>query len=203
EAITEGGLTVSDAPATPAAAAPAGTTAGETAAPGAPSPSSVQSEQVSPSEEVISGFIARRQVHREYTRVSGLGALAEIGGAGSVVFSSGLGLMLSGVLIIAFILLCLALPVYTLYNLWAGKGTADEQALQLKRILRYHWALLAIFGLLVFLSFFGGEYGSLAAQKYSSLGDSYGPGVLLGVLSWGLIVALAASILAAAKGAEI
>lgn len=171
--------------------------------PGPDAGEAVGRQQVSGSEEVIHGYVAKKKVYKEYTRVSAIGALASLGSVGSVVFGSGLALMLTSLLVIGYILLCVALPFYTLYGLWMMKGTADERALRLKKILRYNWLLLMIFGAVLFLSFFGGEYSQPVGEAYDSLGDSYGVGVFLGVLSWGMIVTLAASILIAAKGSEI
>lgn len=184
------------APAEPAAAQPAATEPGAAAEPAASAP-------ITPSEEVIHGYVARRTVERDYTTLSGLGALISLGGIASVTFSSGLALMLTSLLGIAYILLCLALPAYTVYGLWMLKGTADERALRLKKILRMNWLLLIIFGANLFLSFFGGDYGSAVVQQYDSLGTSYSVGVFIGTLSWGIFVTLAASILVAAKGSEI
>ena len=53
------------------------------------------------------------------------------------------------------------------------------------------------------LSFVGAEYGFDAAATFTSIGDSYGPAAFLGTLSWGVFVAIAASIVVAVKGIEI
>lgn len=159
--------------------------------------------KISESEEVIHGYVAKRSVQRDYKSLSGFDALISLGSVGSVTFSSGLALMLTSLLGIAFILLCLALPAYTLYGVWMLKGTSDERSVKLKKILRLNWLPLIIFGAAMFFAFFGADYSRPVANTYSSLGDSYGIGVFIGTLSWGIFVTLAASILAAAKGSEI
>jgi hypothetical protein len=60
------------------------------------------------------------------------------------VFSSGLIVILSGLLMLAFALLCLALPVLNLYSLYGMKGKPDEVAVVLKQKLRLNWLPLLI-----------------------------------------------------------
>jgi hypothetical protein len=153
--------------------------------------------------ELITSLVARKSVHKEYARLSGLGGIFSIGSTASYLFSSGISLILTTILFIVFTLLCLGLPAYTLYGLYGIKGAPDERALALKKLLRFNWIPLVIFVAGMLLSFFGTEYGFNAAEKYASLGDGYSVATYLGVLSPGVYVALAGSILCAAKGAEI
>ncbi|RKX29350.1 MAG: hypothetical protein DRP47_01985 [Candidatus Zixiibacteriota bacterium] len=154
-------------------------------------------------EEVIHGYVAKKKFHKEYVRKSGLGAIFAIGSIGGSVFSSGFILILTAIVLIIYTLLCIGLPVYTLYGIYGTKGDSDKKAIKLKNILRYNWLPLCLFVLVFFLSFFGANYGFDATASFSSLGDVYNVGVFLDSLSWGIIVSLGAFVLVAAKGVEI
>ncbi len=153
--------------------------------------------------ELITALIAKKSIHREYARLSGIGGIISFGSTGSYLFSSGISLILTVIIFIVYTLLCLGLPAYTLYGLYGIKGSPDEQALVLKKLLRYNWLLLILFLTGFTFAFFGSEYGFDAAGAFTSLGDSYGIGAYLSVISPGVYVALAGSIICAAKGAEI
>ena len=163
----------------------------------------VVSEQKGTSEEIIHGFIAKKKSYKENTRLSGLGSLIAIGSVGGKLFSSGFILIITGIIFFIYTLLSIALPAYTVYGLFGLKGSADEKALKLKKILKYNWLLLILFGAALLFSFFGASYSFDAASTFSSLGDSYGVGTFLDTISWGIIVTLGASILVAVKGVEI
>ena len=163
-----------------------------------------ESQPSSSSEEVISGFTGRRKsIHKEYDHLTGLGVFASFGSIGSTVFSSGFVLIISGILMLVYQLLCLALPAYTIYGMYGVKGDADQKALALKKIVRYNWIPVIIFVLVLFISFIGANYGFDAPSMYTSLGDSYGVGAILNTFSWGVIVTLGGFVLLAAKGSEI
>lgn len=153
--------------------------------------------------ELITALVAKKSIHREYSSLSGIGGIISFGSTGSYLFSSGISLILTVILFIVYTLLCLGLPAYTLYGLYGIKGSPDEQALVLKKLLRYNWLLLILFVTGFLFAFFGSEYGFDAAGVFTSLGDSYGIGAYLSVISPGVYVALAGSIICAAKGAEI
>lgn len=156
-----------------------------------------------PKEEVLHGYVARKKIIKTYSRLSGLGSLAALGSVGGYVFSSGFVLVLSGVMFLIMTLASLLLPAYTLYGLFGLKGTADQQALKLKAILKLNWVPVVIFTAVLCASFFGAEYGFDAASMYHSLGDSYGVGAFMESISWGVFVTLGASIMLAVKGIEI
>ncbi len=156
-----------------------------------------------PKEEIIHGYVARKKTHKEYSRLTGLGSFASLGSAGSHVFSSGFVVILTGLLFLILTLSCLLLPAYTLYGLYGIKGSSDQKALKLKSILKLNWLPLLLFVAALIISFVGADYGSGTSSLYTSLGDSYGVGVFLGTLSWGVFITLAASIMLAAKGLEI
>ena len=156
----------------------------------------------SPKEEIIHGLVGRKKVTKEYERLSGLGSFLALGSVGGKVFSSGFILMVTGVLFIVNLLLCIALPAINLVSLWGGKG-GDVLALKLKKTLRLNWLPLVLLVLSIFLAFFGADYGFNSEEMYTSLGSSYGIGVLLDTLSWGSLVSLGCFILLAAKGIEI
>ncbi|MDF1543798.1 MAG: hypothetical protein P1R58_01705 [bacterium] len=154
-------------------------------------------------EQILHGYVGRKSVHKEYEYLSGLGMLTTLGSVGSSVFSSGFVLIISAVLMLLYLVLCIALPGYTLYGLYGLKGDADQKALALKRIVRFNWIPVIMFVLLLFISFFGADYGFDAESMYSSLGSSYGIGTLFGTLNWGVLVSLCGFVLVAAKGSEI
>jgi hypothetical protein len=164
---------------------------------------SAMETEKSGSEEIIRGTISRKKIFREYSRLSGIGGILTLGSVGSQVFSSGFVLILTGIIFLVYTLLCIALPVYTLYGIFGLKGDPDERALKLKKILRFSWIPVVLFVLALFVSFFGANYGFDATTLYGSLGASYGVGVFLNTLSWGIFVSLCAFILIAAKGIEI
>ena len=157
----------------------------------------------SPSEEVIHGLKARKKIYREYSRLSGFGAFLALGSVGAYVFSSGFVLVLIAIILMFYTLLCVALPIYTLYGVYGMKGSADERALKLKRILRFNWTPVVLFVAAFVFSFIGADYSFDAAAFYGSLGASFGIGAFLNSLSWGIFVSLCAFVLVAAKGIEI
>ncbi len=153
-------------------------------------------------EELITTVSARKKIHREYENLSGLGAFISIGSIAKI-FSSGLALLLTGFLFLVFTLLCIGLPLYNLYGIYALKGDRDAVALKQKKMLRLNWVPLLVYVAGLALSFLGGEYSFNAAETFTSLGAGYSPLAYLGTLSWGVYVSLAGFILCAAKGVEI
>ncbi|UCG62654.1 MAG: hypothetical protein JSV52_05045 [Candidatus Zixiibacteriota bacterium] len=169
----------------------------------APPPEREGVMQQSAAEEVITSYVAKKKVHKEYSRLLGIGSFISLGSVGSYVFSSGGVVMLTAILFLIYALLCIGLPAYTLYGIYGTKGDPDQRALKLKKMLRLNWMPLILFVLALILSFFGGEYGFDAATTFTSLGKAYGPAAFLGILSWGVILSLGAFILVAVKGVEI
>lgn len=157
----------------------------------------------SAAEEVISGYVAKKKIHKEYERLSGVGSFVTLGSVGSYVFSSGGVLIISAIIFLIYALLCIGLPAYTLYGIYGLRGDPDQRALKLKKMLRYNWIPLIMFVLVLILSFFGADYGFNAKEMFTSLGNSYGPAAFLGTLSWGILLSLCAFILTAVKGVEI
>lgn len=166
-------------------------------------PPTTTAQSAGSNEEVITGYVAKKKVNKEYERLTGIGSFLALGSVASYAFSSGFAVAVSVIVFLIYTLLCIALPVYTLYGLYGLKGDPDKKALQLKKMLRFNWIPLILFFVAMILSFFGSEYGFDAANMFTSLGDGYGPGVFLNVLSWGIIVSLGAFILVAVKGVEI
>lgn len=154
-------------------------------------------------DEIITSLVARKKITREYASVSAVGSLVSLGTTGSYLFSSGIILILTTVIMLIYTLLCLALPAYTLYGIYGLKGSEDEKALGLKKIIKLNWIPVVLFLVVFSLSFLGTEYGFDSVELFTSLGKSYGPGVFLGSLSSGLFVALFGFILIAAKSGEI
>jgi hypothetical protein len=156
-----------------------------------------------PVEEMIHGFVAKKRVHKEYSRLSGISAILALGSVGSYLFSSGAVLFLSAILMIVYKLLCIVLPIYIVYSLFGIKGTSDERALKLKRNLKLGWFPVILFIAVIVISFLGADYGFATTDLFTSIGNSYGVGVLFNTLSWGPLLSLGAFILLAVKGIEI
>lgn len=166
--------------------------------------SRVQSHQgESANEEILTGHVRRDNKVKVYTHLSGLGAFASLGTIGGKLFSSGIVLVVSTLLMLLYGLVCIALPFVNFYGAYGLKGPPDAVALKLKSYLRLNWLPLILIGLVILLSFPGAEYGFDTTQAFTSVGSAYGPGILLGTLSWGILVTVAASVLVAVKGIEI
>ncbi|MFH1686162.1 MAG: hypothetical protein ABIE70_01415 [bacterium] len=154
-------------------------------------------------EEVLHGYVAKKKFTKTYERLSGPGSLISLGSVGSYVFSSGIVVILTALLLLLMVLMTLLLPLYTLYGLYGLKGDSDKKALELKRIVRLNWLPLVTFTAALILSFLGANYGFDSQAIFTSLGDSYSVGAFMNMLSWGVFVSIAMSILLAAKGSEI
>lgn len=152
--------------------------------------------------EVITSARVQKKVQREYETLSGLGGLVAIGSVGGKMFSSGIVLILTAIIMLAYTLLCLWLPFRALMGLWKSKKTGDDLALHLKYLLRLNWVPVILLVVAFVFSFLGADYG-FSAGTYASLGSSYGPGVFLGTATWGLLISLAGFIVLATKGIEI
>ncbi|MDD4051581.1 MAG: hypothetical protein PHR28_06755 [candidate division Zixibacteria bacterium] len=136
--------------------------------------------------------------------VSGLGTLAGIGDYGGKVFSSGFALMLSGLLIILYVISCPVLAVFNLYLLYKVKmPNPDQYALYLKRMLRYNWIPVLLWLAMLLLAFMGGSYGFGTKGLVKQVGESYGIGAFIGLCSFGVYLSLGSFLLMALKGKEI
>ncbi|MFZ5980792.1 MAG: hypothetical protein ACOYVF_09190 [Candidatus Zixiibacteriota bacterium] len=160
-------------------------------------------QQQSATEEIISGMQSRKRVHKEYERLTGIGAILALGSVGEHVFSSGFILILTAIIFIVYTLLCIGLPVFTLYNIFGQKGHEDDMALKLKKYLKWNWIPVLLFIAALILSFVGSDYGADTVGTFTSLGDSYGPGVFLDSLSFGIFTTISGFVMLAVKGVEI
>ncbi|MCX6826364.1 MAG: hypothetical protein NTV06_03710 [candidate division Zixibacteria bacterium] len=151
----------------------------------------------------ISTIKKRVEIRREYESASAMGAIFSIGSLGSKVFSSGFILMLSGFLMIIYILLCIGLAAYTLNILYRVKGDADKIALELKRILKWNWLPIGIWAFCMLISFVGADYSFSTVGAMKQVGRSYGISTFLGLLTYGFYISLAALTMNAVKASEI
>ena len=154
-------------------------------------------------EEIITGHIATKRFNKVYSTMTGLGAFASLGSAGSYVFSSGFVLIISAILMLLNGVLCVALPVINLYGLFGIKGKSDDVALRAKKLLRLNWLPLILTFVVLVLAFFGASYGFDTTNTFASISDSYSIGVLFNTLSWGVFVSIAMSLVVAFKAIEI
>ncbi len=173
----------------------------DTAAATPAEPAAIPTED--PQEQLITAAIQRTEVIRDRTTWNGISGFGLLGPAGSVLFGSGIGILLTTVLLVLYTVLCIVGPFYCLYGIWGLKGDADSVALKLKKMLKIGWVAPIVVSLTFALSFLGGTYAIDAASVYNSLGDAYGVAVYLGTLSIGLLVSMAGFILLAVKGVEI
>lgn len=159
--------------------------------------------RVSDNEELITSYRARVRTEKEFSEISGLGSLTAIGTVGSMVFGSGLVLMLTGVLMFVYTLSCIGLPIYSFYAIHGLSGDPDAKALKLKKMLRWNWLPILVFVFTFIISFFGAEYGFTASNYFTSLGDSYNVATFFEAVTWGIPVSFACFWLLALKGVEI
>ena len=148
------------------------------------------------------------EVNREYKRLSGFGALFSIGSYGSLVFSSGFVLAVSGILMIAFILSCIVMAALNLYVIYgAKKSNPETQVLYTKKMLRYNWIPIFIFFGILILSFIGADYGFDPSGMIKQVGRSYSLMTFIdmtfGQMSYGFLLAFMSFWVLALKGKEI
>ncbi len=151
----------------------------------------------------ITATRTRKEITRERVSMSAFGAITSLGSIGGKIFSSGIILVITGILMIVYMVFSIAMAIYTLYILYGVKGDPDQQALKIKKAVRYSWAGLAIWGFMLFISFFGAGYSFDTSDMIVQLGSSYGPGTFLGLLSFGFYISLGCFIMNAVKGSEI
>ncbi len=151
----------------------------------------------------ISATRQRRQITREHESLSALGALTSLGTMGKMAFGSGAVVMLTSVLLLIYMLFVLVMAFYTLYLLYGTKGNPDQQALAIKKGARLSWLSLAFYGIMLIISFAGGSYSFDPKGMIVQLGDSYGPGAFLGLLSYGYYISIGCFVMNAVKGSEI
>lgn len=152
----------------------------------------------------IRGYRTVTEVTHDRRSLTGLGALFAIGSYGSMVFSSGFAVMLTGILLLLYMLCCIGLAGFNLYLIFGvKKSNSDEYALFLKDKLRLNWIPIYIFLAMVLLSLIGSNYGFNSDEMVKQVGDSYSIASFIGLLSAGIYVSLAAFMVAALKGKEI
>ncbi|UCD17210.1 MAG: hypothetical protein JSV44_12285 [Candidatus Zixiibacteriota bacterium] len=151
----------------------------------------------------ITSHRRQKEVVRERLSLSAIGAIGSLGAVGGMVFSSGLVVTLTGILMIIYVLCCIGLAVYTLYMLYGIKGDEDTKALKLKLVLRLSWIPVAIYVFCIIIAFFGATYSFDTTDMIKQIGGSYGISTYLGLLSSGFYLTIACFIINGAKSIEI
>ena len=147
-------------------------------------------------------------IHRDHESISGFGAIFAIGSYGSMVFSSGFVLVISGILMIVFLLSCIVLAALNLYVLYGARMPNPEaQILYTKKMLKYNWIPILIFFGILFLSFIGADYGFDSSGMIKQVGKSYSLMTFIdltfGQMSFGFLLAFMSFWVLALKGKEI
>lgn len=151
----------------------------------------------------ITGPRKRKEIRRDHQSISAIGVFGAIGALGGKVFSSGFVLMLTGFLFIIYMLACIGLAVYTIYTLYGAKGSPDDKALQLKKVLKLNWISIGIWAFCLVISFVGASYSFDSTGMLKQIGTGYGTGAYLGLLAYGFYISLACFIMNAVKAIEI
>lgn len=150
------------------------------------------------------GMMTVTEVIHDNRSLSGIGAILTLGTYGSMVFSSGFILVISGILVIVFFLSCIIMAILNLYVLYGvKKPNPDEYALYLKKMLRYNWIPVFIWPIMFILSFIGASYGFNPEGMLKQVGDSYGVAAFIGLSSVGIYISLGVFLILALKGKEI
>lgn len=148
--------------------------------------------------------LASKGILNDHYSITGIGALMSIGTYGAKVFSGGVILVITGALMLIYFLCSLVLAAFNFFLLYGPKkGSEDQWALRLKRMLRYNWVPIMLWLTMFVLSFFGASYGFNSSGMLAQVGDSYSIVTFIGLSSFGIYVTLAAFLIAALKGKEI
>jgi len=148
--------------------------------------------------------LAQKGIINDSYSMTGLGALISIGNYGSMIFSSGMVLVITGILLILYFLSCLVMAILNLYLLYGVRKKGEDQyVIYLKRMLRYNWIPVIIWVVMLVLSFAGASYGFDSSGMLKQIGDSYGIATFIGLSSFGIYITLGAFLITALKGKEI
>jgi hypothetical protein len=143
-------------------------------------------------------------VSHDNRSLTGIGAFIGIGTYGGMVFSGGFALMLTGLLLLLYLLSCLGLGLFNLHILYRVKiPDPDAYVLYLKKMLRYNWIPVLIWLAMLLLSIVGASYGFNPKGMLKQVGDSYGMGAFIGLSSFGIYMSLGGFLIASLKGKEI
>lgn len=168
-----------------------------------------QAEQSPPANASPSGFqqlavaSTKTKVEKLPYSWSSLELITNIGSYSGALFSSGIAVIVSAILMGLYMLMTLVIPGYIIAQALTLKGDPDTVALKLKDSLRLAWIPMLLFVGLIALSMVGGDYGFDTSGALKQLGESYSIGSLLGLLNVGFFVAFAGFLLAGAKSVEI
>ncbi len=136
--------------------------------------------------------------------MTGIGGLLSLGTYLPMIFSSGVVLIITGILMILFYICCPILAVLNLYVLYgAKKNDSDQYALMLKKWLRLNWIPVFLWLGMFILSFFGAPYGFDTSGMLKQVGSSYSVATFIGLSSAGIYLVLMAFLISALKGKEI
>ncbi len=148
--------------------------------------------------------MASRGIVNDNYSMTGIGAIAKLGDYLPLVFSSGIVLVITGILLLIFYISIPVLAVVNLYALYGIKKTdPNEYVLKLKKWLRYNWIPVLAWLAMFILSFVGAAYGFNSAGMLQQVGSSYGIATFIGLSSFGFYLVLMSLLITALKGKEI
>lgn len=136
--------------------------------------------------------------------MTGIGAILKLGDYLPMVFSSGVVLVITGILMLIFYLCVPVLAVVNLYALYGlKKNDPNEYVLKLKKWLRYNWIPVLLWIAMFILSFVGAAYGFDSTGMLKQVGSSYGIATFIGLSSFGIYLVMMSLLITALKGKEI
>jgi hypothetical protein len=148
--------------------------------------------------------MATRGIVNDNYSMTGIGAILKLGRYLPMVFSSGLVLVITGILLLIFYISAPILAVVNLYALYGlRRNDENRYVLELKKWLRYNWIPVLIWLAMFLLSFFGAVYGFDSAGMLKQVGSSYGIATFIGLSSVGIYLVLISFLISALKGKEI
>jgi len=148
--------------------------------------------------------MATRGIVNDNYSMTGIGAILKLGDYLPMMFSSGMVLVITGILLLIFYICIPVLAALNLYALYGiKKNDPNQYVLQLKKWLRYNWIPVFLWLAMFILAFFGAGYGFDSTGMLKQVGSSYSVATFIGLSSVGFYLVLMSLLITALKGKEI